>query len=130
MSRRHWNDTAVQCSGGGTTGSAPGGQVTTSSGISCLKARSYLSSRASRSSPYSVPSRLASSKCDCSESGNTGDGVNKRGGSWAARKRYPSMSANGKQKHEKLEDPLEMLQELIRYESFALVIDLGRGRVT
>ena len=56
-----------------------------------------LSSRSSRASPYAVPGK---------EEG--------AGRSWAARKRYPSMSANGKQKHE-LEDPLEMLHELIRY---------------
>jgi hypothetical protein len=76
---------------------APGG--------SSRKARSYMSSKgASRASPYAVPG----GKCDCDESG-------RRPGSssWAARKRYPSMSAAGKPKIE-LDDPLEMLQELIR----------------
>jgi hypothetical protein len=67
------------------------------------KARSYMSSKgSSRASPYSLP---GGAKCDCDESG--------RPGSWAARKRYPSMSAAGKPKIE-LDDPLEMLQELIR----------------
>jgi hypothetical protein len=67
------------------------------------KARSYMSSKgSSRASPYAVPT---GSKCDCDESG--------RPASWAARKRYPSMSAAGKPKIE-LDDPLEMLQELIR----------------
>ena len=74
---------------------APGG--------SSRKARSYMSSKgASRASPYAVPG-----KCDCDESGR------RPGSSWAARKRYPSMSAAGKPKIE-LDDPLEMLQELIR----------------
>ena len=69
------------------------------------KARSYMSSKvSSRASPYSVPG--SSGKCDC-------DDVSGRPGSWAARKRYPSMSASGKPKIE-LDDPLEMLQELIR----------------
>jgi len=77
-------------------------------GGSSRKARSYMSSKgASRASPYAVPG-----KCDCDESG--------RAGSWAARKRYPSMSAAGKPKIE-LDDPLEMLQELIR-----LALDFSR----
>jgi len=72
---------------------------------STLKARSYLN-RASRASPYGVvPSK--NSKCDCIET----TGVKRS--SWAARKRYPSMSANGKPKPVELEDPLEMLHELI-----------------
>merc|ERR1712083_736470 len=67
-------------------------------------------SRGSRNSPYVVPDRLkAANKCECE--GQPGEGGRK--GSWAARKRYPSMSANGKQKLEKLDDPLEMLHELI-----------------
>lgn len=67
------------------------------------KARSYMSSKgSSRASPYALP---GGPKCDCDDSG--------RPGSWAARKRYPSMSAAGKPKIE-LDDPLEMLQELIR----------------
>jgi len=65
---------------------------------------SFLSARSSRASPYTVPVKGA--KYDCEEGS--------RGGSWAARKRYPSMSANGKQKLE-LENLLEMLHELIRY---------------
>ena len=69
---------------------------------SCRKARSYMSAKSSRASPYSVPGK--GGNCDCDESGRN----------WAARKRYPSMSANGKQKLE-IEDPLEMLHELIRY---------------
>ena len=69
---------------------------------SSRKAKSFLSARSSRASPYSVP--VKGSKCDCDDPGR----------SWAARKRYPSMSANGKQKID-LEDPLEMLHELIRY---------------
>jgi hypothetical protein len=75
------------------------------SGGGSRKARSYMSSKgASRASPYALPG----AKCDCDESG--------RPGSWAARKRYPSMSAAGKPKIE-LDDPLEMLQELIRLAS-------------
>jgi len=66
------------------------------------KSKSFLSARSSRASPYSVPGK--GPKCDCDDGG--------RVGAWAARKRYPSMSANGKQKHD-LEDPLEMLHELI-----------------
>ena len=50
-------------------------------------------------------------ECECIESGGGNSGVKRT--SWAARKRYPSMSANGKQKQE-LDDPLEMLHELIR----------------
>merc|ERR1711973_1014773 len=74
------------------------------SSSSSRKSKSYLTSaaRSSRASPYTVP--VKGGKCDCEE------GV--RGGSWAARKRYPSLSANGKQKLD-LEDPLEMLHELI-----------------
>jgi len=71
-------------------------------GSNARKSKSYLSARSSRASPYTVP--VKGGKCDCE------DGV--RAGSWAARKRYPSMSANGKQKLD-LEDPLEMLHELI-----------------
>jgi len=101
-----------QGSGGGITSSSSG----------AYKSRSYLSSRGSRNSPYVVPDRLkAANKCECE--GQPGEGGRK--GSWAARKRYPSMSANGKQKLEKLDDPLEMLHELIRYEIFALVFDSG-----
>ena len=81
-----------------------GGAAAAASGGGSRKARSYMSSKgASRASPYAVP---GSAKCDCDESG--------RPGSWAARKRYPSMSAAGKPKIEQLDDPLEMLQELIR----------------
>jgi len=78
-----------------------------------LKARSYIGSRASRASPYGlVPSKNA--KCECIETATNGVAGVKRS-SWAARKRYPSMSANGKSKQQQveLEDPLEMLHELI-----------------
>lgn len=71
---------------------------------SSRKARSYMSSKgSSRASPYALPP-----KCDCDE-------VSGRPGSWAARKRYPSMSAGGggKPKISEMDDPLEMLQELI-----------------
>lgn len=76
-----------------------------------LKARTYIGSRASRASPYGlVPSK--NSKCECIETAGNGVAGVKRS-SWAARKRYPSMSANGKTKQVELEDPLEMLHELI-----------------
>jgi len=77
-----------------------------------FKARSYIGSRGSRVSPYGVvPSKNTKFECECIESGPAGGSGGKRT-SWAARKRYPSMSANGKQKQE-LDDPLEMLHELI-----------------
>jgi len=77
-----------------------------------LKARSYIGSRTSRASPYGlVPSKNA--KCECIETNGSAVAGVKRS-SWAARKRYPSMSANGKSKQQvELEDPLEMLHELI-----------------
>jgi len=87
---------------------------------SSLKARSYVGSRASRPSPYGVvPTK--NSKCECIEQDKLGMAAAGRT-SWAARKRYPSMSANsGKQKQSggapaanlELDDPLELLQELI-----------------
>ena len=82
---------------------------------SSLKARSHVTSRGSRVSPYGVvSSKNTKFECECIESGVGGGGNAKNARtSWAARKRYPSMSANGKQKQE-LEDPLEMLHELIR----------------
>jgi len=85
-----------------------------------LKARSYVGSRASRPSPYGVvPTK--NSKCECIEQDKLGMAAAGRT-SWAARKRYPSMSANsGKQKQGggapaanlQLDDPLELLHELI-----------------
>jgi len=80
------------------------------------KAKSYLSSRSSRASPYFIPGKVQSSggggKCtDCSD--ENGASHANRKWSVAARKRYPSMSANGSKKLEILEDPLEMLHELI-----------------
>jgi len=90
---------------------------------SSFKARSYVGSRTSRASPYGVvPSKT--SKCDCIEQDKLGMAGKLAGRtSWAARKRYPSMSANSsKQKqsggpptalNSELEDPLEMLHELI-----------------
>lgn len=86
------------------------------------KAKSYLSSRSSRASPYFIPGKVQSSgggggKCtDCNDDGGASHANRKW--SVAARKRYPSMSANGSKKLEHLEDPLEMLHELIRYDSF------------
>jgi len=82
-----------------------------SSSTSSRKCKSFLSSaRSSRASPYTVPMKMGGAKCDCE------DGARRSGGgatsSWAARKRYPSMSANSSQMHD-LEDPLEMLHELI-----------------
>ena len=74
---------------------------------SSRKSKSFLSSRGSRASPYSVPGK--GGKCDCDVGSATA------GRSWAARKRYPSMSANGGPKKLDLDDPLEMLHELIRY---------------
>jgi len=80
------------------------------SSSSSRKCKSFLSSaRSSRASPYSVPIKVGgATKCDCE------DGARRAGAasSWAARKRYPSMSANNSQMHD-LEDPLEMLHELI-----------------
>lgn len=70
-----------------------------------FKARSSIS-RGSRASPYGV---VASKKCDCL--GDNAGGVKRS--AWAARKRYPSMSANGKTKQVELDDTLEMLHELI-----------------
>jgi len=64
---------------------------------SSRKAKSYLSSRGgSRASPYPVAA--------CTYPVKSG------GRSWAARKRYPSMSAN---QNLDLDNPLEMLHELI-----------------
>jgi len=90
-------------------------------GNSSFKARSYIGSRTSRASPYGiVPSKT--SKCDCIEQDKLGmAGKLAVRTSWAARKRYPSMSANSsKQKQSggpppaaELEDPLEMLHDLI-----------------
>ena len=75
-----------------------------------FKARSCIS-RGSRASPYGV---VSSKKCDClADPAAVGAGGVKRS-SWAARKRYPSMSANGKTKAVELDDTLEMLHELIR----------------
>ena len=77
-----------------------------------FKARSYIGSRGSRVSPYGVvPSKNTKFECECIESGGGNSNVKRT--SWAARKIYPSMSANGKQKQH-LDDPLEMLHELIR----------------
>ena len=76
-----------------------------------LKARSFGASRSSRPSPYGLVAK--NTKCDCLEGAAGGQAVKRA--SWAARKRYPSMSANGKPKAVELEDPLEMLHELIRY---------------
>jgi len=78
-----------------------------------FKARSYIGSRGSRASPYGVvPSKNSKFECECIESGGGNSGVKRT--SWAARKRYPSMSANGKPKQQvELDDPLEMLHELI-----------------
>jgi len=74
-----------------------------------LKARSCIS-RGSRASPYGV---VSSKKCDClADSAAVGAGGVGRS-SWAARKRYPSMSANGKTKAVELDDTLELLHELI-----------------
>ena len=75
-----------------------------------LKSRSFVGSRASRASPYGLVAKNA--KCECIETAGGGPAVKRS--SWAARKRYPSMSANGKPKAVELEDPLEMLHELIR----------------
>jgi len=75
-----------------------------------FKARSCIN-RGSRASPYGV---VSSKKCECL--GDTSGGVTgvKRT-NWAARKRYPSMSANGhgKTKQVELDDTLELLHELI-----------------
>eukprot|EP00092_Neocalanus_flemingeri_P033033 GFUD01035927.1.p1 GENE.GFUD01035927.1~~GFUD01035927.1.p1 ORF type:complete len:204 (+),score=26.65 GFUD01035927.1:186-797(+) len=79
--------------------------------LQSFKARSYIGSRGSRASPYGVvPSKNSKFECECIESGGGNSGVKRT--SWAARKRYPSMSANGKKQVE-LDDPLEMLHELI-----------------
>lgn len=84
------------------------------------KNKSYLSSRSSRASPYFIPGKVQSSaggganggKCaDCGD--DSVGGAGNRKWSVAARKRYPSMSANGSKKLDRLEDPLEMLHELI-----------------
>jgi len=109
-------ENSVQCGGGGPpsfplSASLPDFSDYPSQDTShTLKARSFIGSRASRASPYGlVPSK--NSKCECIESAGSGVPAVKRS-SWAARKRYPSMSANGKKQVE-LEDPLEMLHELI-----------------
>jgi len=70
-----------------------------------FKARSCLN-RGSRASPYGA---VSSKKCECL--GDNAAGVKRN--SWAARKRYPSMSANGKTKQVELDDTLELLHELI-----------------
>jgi hypothetical protein len=71
-----------------------------------FKARSFAASRSSRASPYGLAGKA---KCEqCLE----GPGLKRA--SWAARKRYPSMSASKPGKPVELEDPLEMLHELIR----------------
>ena len=83
---------------------------TTTHNQNSFKARSCIS-RGSRASPYGV---VSSKKCDClADTAAVGAGGVKRS-SWAARKRYPSMSANGKTKAVELDDTLEMLHELIR----------------
>jgi len=76
-----------------------------------FKARSSIS-RGSRASPYGV---VSSKVCECLGDGKSGAGGVKRSAGWAARKRYPSMSANtGKtSKQVELDDTLEMLHELI-----------------
>jgi len=76
-----------------------------------FKARSCIN-RGSRASPYGVVSK---NKCECVE-GDRVTGVKRT--NWAARKRYPSMSANanGKTKIDKVEsldDTLEFLHELL-----------------
>jgi len=75
-----------------------------------LKSRSFVGSRTSRASPYGLVV-AKNAKCECIETAGGGPAVKRS--SWAARKRYPSMSANGKPKAVELEDPLEMLHELI-----------------
>ena len=77
-----------------------------------FKARSCIN-RGSRASPYGV---VSSKKCECLGDTNSGGGViGVKRTSWAARKRYPSMSANpGKPKQAELDDTLELLHELIR----------------
>jgi len=76
-----------------------------------FKARSCIN-RGSRASPYGV---VSSKKCECLGDTNSGGGViGVKRTSWAARKRYPSMSANpGKPKQAELDDTLELLHELI-----------------
>lgn len=82
-----------------------------------FKARSYMGSRTSRAlaSPYGLVLPSKNAKCECIETqaGSAGGPAGVKRASWAARKRYPSMSANGKPKQVELEDPLEMLHELI-----------------
>ena len=78
-----------------------------------LKARSCIN-RGSRASPYGVVSK---NKCECVDSAGGVTGVKRT--NWAARKRYPSMSANanGKTKIDKVEsldDTLEFLHELLK----------------
>jgi len=70
-----------------------------------FKARSCLN-RGSRASPYGL---VSSKKCECL--GDNAAGVKRN--SWAARKRYPSMSASSKTKQVELDDTLELLHELI-----------------
>jgi hypothetical protein len=109
-------ENSVQCPGGGPSFSSslpdfPDYPTPLSDTSHPFKARTYIGSRTSRASPYGlVPSKNA--KCECIETGGGGLPGVKRS-SWAARKRYPSMSANGKSKQMELEDPLEMLHELI-----------------
>ena len=81
-----------------------------------FKARSCIN-RGSRASPYGVVSK---NKCECVE-GDRVTGVKRT--NWAARKRYPSMSANanGKTKIDKVEsldDTLEFLHELLKWVLF------------
>merc|ERR1711988_1694126 len=59
----------------------------------------------------SKPLRSGLQKCDCLADSSASGGVKRS--SWAARKRYPSMSANGKTKAVELDDTLELLHELI-----------------
>jgi len=100
-----------------SSSSSVGCYITTSSShYTARKQKSYLSSRNSRASPYFIPGKVQSSTGNCSGCGSGEDGQlqpsNRKWSSVAARKRYPSMSANGSKKLD-LEDPLEMLHELI-----------------
>lgn len=108
-------ETSVQCPGLSGTNFPPSlpdfsDYPTAVSEGQTFKARSYIGSRGSRVSPYGLVAK--NTKCECIEGGAGGPGVKRA--SWAARKRYPSMSANGKPVQVELEDPLEMLHELIR----------------
>jgi len=108
------NNTDVLCSSSSSSGSCY--ITTTSSHYTARKQKSYLSSRNSRASPYFIPGKVQSSTGNCSGCGSGEDGQlqpsARKWSSVAARKRYPSMSANGSKKLD-LEDPLEMLHELI-----------------